>query len=300
MYPNQNSRVSSLAVGFILTAAGFPINYCSAFTTTTTTTMNVPFHHCVRLGSPIKTTAVTATATATALHSHAIDAEDEAMVMMMRANNCAKSDTCSIEEAEEYLNEMLHIQSSCASGSLSSDLICEDVAFPSEVIAGLRQKIQNQVEMSNQGSAIKLGLNPVFLAVLVLYISSGLLSIAHNNPDAFTAQEWMYAAKGGYLDDLVSQYIKYGGLSPMTSVMDGAEAATPMVLPMTPQEWWWSLRDGYLGNMISEFQTHGGFLSTVDEGEGVATPFTTQEWSSAVKDGYLSDMIEHYMRNGGL
>mmetsp|Transcript_1210 Transcript_1210/g.1458 ORF Transcript_1210/g.1458 Transcript_1210/m.1458 type:complete len:180 (-) Transcript_1210:150-689(-) len=159
-----------------------------------------------------------------------------------------------------------------------------------------------QIHLSNQGSAFKLGLNPIFLAVLAVYISSGVLSLAHNNPDAFTLQEWMYAAKGGYLDDLVSQYLKYGGLSPM-SAMDsvGADATTPMVVPMTPQEWWWSVRDGYLGNMISEYQNHGGFLSIIDEGEGVVTaPFTSQEWSSAVKDGYLADMIEHYMRNGGL
>ncbi len=153
--------------------------------------------------------------------------------------------------------------------------------------------------ISNQGSVFKLGLNPIFLTVLALYISSGVISLAHNNPDAFTVQEWMYAAKGGYLDDLVSQYIKYGGLSPMTSVIDSADTAAPMVVPFTPQEWWWSLRDGYLGNMISEYQTNGG-LSVVDAGEGMVAPFTTQEWSNAIKDGYLSDMIEHYMRNGGL
>ncbi len=135
-YPNQNRRISSFAVGFVLTATGFPNNYCSAFTAT-------PFRRGAQLLTPIKA----ATTTTTALNSHAIDTEDEAMVMMMRASNCANSDTCSIEEAEEYLNEMLHLQSSCASGVLSSDLVCDDVIFPSEVIAGLRQKIENQVEM---------------------------------------------------------------------------------------------------------------------------------------------------------
>lgn len=63
-------------------------------------------------------------------------------MMMMKANTCAHSETCSIDEAEEYLNEILHLQSNCASGSLNSEQICDDVDFPSEVIAGLRQKIQ--------------------------------------------------------------------------------------------------------------------------------------------------------------
>ncbi len=94
----------------------------------------------------LSTTART-TATPTGLNSHVVDADDEAMQIMMNANSCANSDTCSIEDAEMYLNEMLHLQSDCVSGALHSDLICDDVLFPSEVIAGLRKKIQKQVEM---------------------------------------------------------------------------------------------------------------------------------------------------------
>lgn len=235
------------------------------------------------------------------LYSHAIDSEDEAMMMMMKANTCAHSDTCSLEEAEQYLNEMLHIQSNCVSGTLQSDMICNDIEYPVEVIAGLRDKIKKQVEMSNQGSVVKIGMNPIFLTILALYITSGMLSLAHNNPDTFTVQEWMYALQGGYLDDMISQYLKYGGLSPMTTIDDGTAA----IVPLSFQELWWSIRDGYLGNMITEYQNHGGFLSIID-GNGcsedtiLTTPMTTQEWTYATKDGYLSAMISHYMRNGGL
>lgn len=223
----------------------------------------------------------------------------------MGANSCAHSDTCSIEDAEMYLNEMLHLQSDCVSGVLHSEAICDDVVFPSEVIAGLRDKIQKQVEMSNQSSALKIGFNPIFLAILVVYISTGLVSLVHNNPDAFTMQEWMYAAQGGYLDDMLSQYIKYGGLSPL--VLDGADSITQtssVVVPLTLQEWSWSIRDGYVGKMFSEYQNYGGLMTFVDGGSDElmigAAPFTTQEWTNAIKDGYLSDMIEHYFRNGGL
>jgi hypothetical protein len=166
----------------------------------------------------------------TKLNSHAIDSEDDAMVMMMNANTCAHSDTCSIEEAEQYLNEMLHIQSNCVSGTLQSDMICDDIEFPVEVIAGLRDKIQKQVELSNQGSVVKIGMNPIFLTVLALYTTSGILSLTHNNPDTFTMQEWMYALQGGYLDDMLSQYLKYGGLSPMTTIDDSAAAIVPLCM----------------------------------------------------------------------
>lgn len=227
------------------------------------------------------------------LYSHAIDADDEAMKIMMKANFCANSDTCSIEEAEEYLNEVLHIQSNCVTGALHSDLICDEVTFPSEVIAGLREKIGTQVEISNQSNVVKIGFNPIFLTILALYVSTGAISLLHNNPESFTMQEWMYALKGGYLDTMLSQYIKYGGLSP---IEDNAA-----VLPFTLNEWWWSVRDGYLGNMVHEQFNHGGLLTMAAEEDMIATqPFTTQEWVYALKDGYLGDMFQHYIRNGGL
>jgi hypothetical protein len=131
---NNNShrtplKSSLLQVAVMLTSSA---TRCAAFTTPSPTTFNVQ--------QKITTTALNS-------NSHAIDAEDEAMMMMMKANTCANSETCSIEEANEYLNEMLHIQSNCATGTLSSDLICNDISFPTEVIAGLRDKIQNQVEL---------------------------------------------------------------------------------------------------------------------------------------------------------
>lgn len=280
-------KSSLLQVAVMLTSSA---TRCAAFTTPSPTTFNVQQVQKVQQ------------ITTTTLNSHAIDAEDEAMMMMMKANTCANSETCSIEEANEYLNEMLHIQSNCATGTLSSDLICNDISFPTEVIAGLRDKIQNQVELSNQGSAFKIGWNPVFLTVLALYTSSGVLSLAHNNPDTFTMEEWMYALKGGYLDDMVSQYLKYGGLSPITTATSETNS---LVVPFTLQEWYWSIRDGYFTSMMSENMNHGGFLSIVEEGTNpedmvLTTPLTSQEWSTAIKDGYLTNMIDHYMRNGGL
>lgn len=256
---------------------------CSAFSTSKVSFMN--HQHIHKAADKIRSD--------THLNSYVIDSEDEAFMMMMKASTCAHSDACSLEEAEEYLNEMLHIQSNCAVGTLNSAKLCEDVIVPSEIISSLRQKIKNEVEVRDQTSV--LGFQKMFLAVAALYISSGLISMA-NNPDAFTAQEWMYAVRDGYLGDMVSQYLKYGGLSPMAE-------STASVLPFTPQEWFWSIRDGYFGDLLSEYQKSGGLsIEGVDMGEDIITTsrFTSEEWSMAIKNGYLSDMIEHYMRNGGL
>lgn len=251
--------------------------------------------------SPSKMKHLAMKKSSTALKSHVVDSDDEAMKIIMNANTCANSDTCSIEDAEKYLNEMLHLQSDCVSGALHSDLICDDVLFPSEVIAGLRDKIQRQVEISNQGSALKIGFNPIFLAVLAMYISTGMISLVHNNPDAFTMQEWIYAIQGGFLDDMLSSYIKYGGLAPLETVVD--DSTSSVVVPLTLQEWGWSIRDGYVAKMFSEYQNYGGLMSFVDGCDDnmiLTTPFTTQEWANAARDGYLGDMIQHYIRNGGL
>lgn len=286
----MKSPIQSSLVAFMLTSAS---SSAAAFT----------------IQSAASTATSTSTSTfraATKLNVHAANSESDAMMMINQANACAHSDTCSIEEAEEYLNEMLHLQSDCVSGSLTNGLICDDILFPSEVISGLRDKIQKQVEMSNQGSTFQVGWNPIFLTVLALYLSSGMLSLAHNNPDSFTMQEWMYAFQGGYLDDLLSQYLKYGGLSPIApEAVGGVDDGSTFVSALTLQEWWWSIRDGYLGNMISESQNHGGFLTLVEDGGNaddllLTTPLTSQEWSNAARDGYLADMITHYMRNGGL
>lgn len=134
-----------------------------------------------------------------------------------------------------------------------------------------------------------------------MYLSSGLFSLAHNNPDSFTMQEWWYAIRGGYLDDMVSQYMKYGGLSPIAPTSDEIN----MILPITLQEWWWSIRDGYVGKLASEYQNYGGLMTVVEEGSNpedlvFTTPLTSEDWSFASRDGYLPYLITHYLRNGGL
>lgn len=67
--------------------------------------------------------------------------EDMYPQLLNSASLCAHSDTCSIESAESYLREIVHIQSGCAAGTLSGSATCNDVLSVSEVVADLREKI---------------------------------------------------------------------------------------------------------------------------------------------------------------
>lgn len=265
------------------------------------------------------------------MSSLAPEDHDAATRLLQRAYDCANSETCSLEMAEDYLREVMHVQSGCAAGTLSeSSPICSDVGFAAEVVASLNAKIEEnrpllkrflsarQAELeeltvaatskensmattlSPIASVVNSPLRIVYLGAALFYLSlllSSLSGVVTESVSPFTLQEWMWAARDGYLDDMVSQVLKYGGL-PMEGSMD---AVTGIPVPFTAQEWWWSFRDGYLGNMISHSMNNNGVLDTVDSAaNGVTVPFTPQEWWWSFRDGYLGNMISDSFRNGGI
>ena len=67
------------------------------------------------------------------------DTEDHATHYLIKAKECAYGE-CSIDDAQLYLNEMLHIQSGCASGTLVGHDLCEDQDTAADVVAHLRLK----------------------------------------------------------------------------------------------------------------------------------------------------------------
>lgn len=252
----------------------------------------------------------------------AIDSEDDAMAVMLRARDCASSDSCSIDDAQEYLREVVHIQGSCAAGTLAGQTLCDDIAFASEVVSGLRAKIENgalssrsylnekQADLRGLAVAASDGaaaLNPATTAqspktaVLALALLSTAVVISSVNQGAnggqvlpFTAQELIWSVRDGYFPDLVSHFMHHGGL------LVGDSAAAP-VASLAPQEWWFAARDGYLGDAVAHVSRNGGLLiGDAPSPEDVAVPFTAQEWAVATRDGYLGNMMSHYWRNGGL
>jgi hypothetical protein len=47
-------------------------------------------------------------------------------------------------------------------------------------------------------------------ALLCSMVVASTIDFGQGNP--FTAQEWMWALKGGYLDDMMSHYLQNGGM----------------------------------------------------------------------------------------
>jgi hypothetical protein len=69
--------------------------------------------------------------------------------LLSSASLCANSETCSIESAESYLREIIHVQSGCVAGTVTGQEVCNDVGRTSEVVAGLREKIRRGAAKGN-------------------------------------------------------------------------------------------------------------------------------------------------------
>ena len=63
--------------------------------------------------------------------------------LMQRAQACADSDSCSLDDARICLDDVLHIQSGCVTGVVTGN-VCDNVDGVVEVVAKLRQKIANK------------------------------------------------------------------------------------------------------------------------------------------------------------
>jgi len=233
--------------------------------------------------------------------------EDAYPQLLSSAALCAGSESCSVDNARAYLREIVHVQSGCAAGTLSGSDVCGDVQGVSEVVANLRQKIQEGAQQevrtfwdqrqeelvtlaaaSDGSAALTAPVKPAYLAVAALYT---LAVVAACQPAALdvaggtvplSAQEAWWALRDGYLGDAAHHLFQNGGLlvnDPMATV-DG----------LAPQELWWSVRDGYAGDALS-----------ADGGGGVeAVSLTPQEVWWSVRQGYAPDLAQHWFRNGGL
>eukprot|EP00547_Thalassionema_nitzschioides_P007369 CAMPEP_0194210634 /NCGR_PEP_ID=MMETSP0156-20130528/8859_1 /TAXON_ID=33649 /ORGANISM="Thalassionema nitzschioides, Strain L26-B" /LENGTH=293 /DNA_ID=CAMNT_0038938005 /DNA_START=43 /DNA_END=924 /DNA_ORIENTATION=- len=210
---------------------------------------------------------------------------DENM-LLQQAQSCADSDTCSLEEAQQYLDNIMKMESDCASGALLGSEICKNVDQTVEAVVGLREKISREsqrLRVVNSGSAVLTG------AIGTMLLASVIAGVVPVNPDAspFTVQEWWWALRDGYLPTMMQHYFQDGGLA-------GADGQ--VVSPFTLQEWWWAAKDGYLNTMVGEYVRDGGLA----DGVSTATSITHMEWMWAAKDGYLATMMSENFQNGGM
>lgn len=141
--------------------------------------------------------------------------DEEINESMRNARECALSDSCSIDDAKQYLNEVLYVQGACTAGTLTDKDLCDgnqDVI--AETVALLREKsnaTKSSVAISQMIN------NPMMtgsLSFTLLCAFVIVLSTISINPETtpFTYQEWYYAVKGGYVDDMISHYFRNGGL----------------------------------------------------------------------------------------
>lgn len=224
------------------------------------------------------------------------DPESESMFIMAKARECADSETCSIEEAESYLADVIRLQSACAGGGAvgydpSYFDICEDITIPNDIIVSLRQKIEASSKTPANALTIKSMMNPVFASMFTIYLVSSIANLDHEpGVDSFTMQEVWWAARDGYFNELISQFFKNGGLA-------AVDVSSGSATPFTSNEWMWSMRDGYLPIMLTHYFRDGG-LTDIDAAR--VLPFTSDEWMWSVRDGYFPTMMKHYLSDGGL
>lgn len=247
--------------------------------------------------------------------------------LMNRAEACANSESCSLEEAQTFLDDILHIQAECvgAGSALSANArnaVCENVDVVAEVVANLRQKI---VVEQKRLAPLKATVHLFNIAMGFFVVSTILhgVAVVPNVPvDApmfssfsnimmpidgdssmimnsrgvasILPQEWFWAIRDGYFPSLLSESIHNGGLVVDVSSFD------EKVVAFTPQEWVWSVQNGSFPNMLQENMRYGGLVVDADfDTEGV-TPMTFQDVVWSIQGGYFGDAANHYFRNGGV
>jgi len=195
---------------------------------------------------------------ALALHSTKSFSEEDASYIMSQASACAHSDTCSIDDANNYLEAVVSVQGDCTANVLVDDAVCGDADNISEIVALLRAKVEasetvNMELASSQGEG-KYSLIPVY-AVLTALTFALSTTVNHDvNVDSFTSQEWMWAVRDGYLDTMISAFAKNGGLISEVNTFN----VDTVHVPFTAEEWMWSIRDGYFDDMVQASFRHGG------------------------------------------
>jgi len=73
------------------------------------------------------------------------DQDLDETLLMKRAEACANSDACSLDEARTALDDVIHVLSGCIIGTVLGS-VCENVDTAADVVARLREKIANKTK----------------------------------------------------------------------------------------------------------------------------------------------------------
>ena len=128
--------------------------------------------------------------------------------MLTKARECAFSDSASSMDARMFLSEILHLESGCMSGTLSGQ-VCENVDELAAIVANLRVKADAAAAVSATGATAAL-MSATAIVMTAAILISTLDTGSGSTP--YRLNEWIWAAQGGYLDQMVQHFMRNGGL----------------------------------------------------------------------------------------
>ncbi|KAI2500767.1 hypothetical protein MHU86_13691 [Fragilaria crotonensis] len=155
------------------------------------------------------------------------DDNNDMNLILHQAVDCSSSDSCSVEQAEWYLSQVMSLQQECTIGDDDHDDNCDNPEAVSRIISQLQNKIlhasmsvtrateQQSTSSSSFASTVKT--SPAIMAagvVLTLALTAKVLTTNFGGEDtvAFTAEEWWWALRDNYLPLMVIHFIRDGGL----------------------------------------------------------------------------------------
>ena len=135
---------------------------------------------------------------------------------IFNAQECAMDETCTVEYADIYLQELSQIQ---ADGTLALSTSSDNVCI-SDIILMLRKKINNGIALEDveEEDISHIVFASIFAFSIAAIVFSNEASTTTNSAIdifgsvSFTPQEVLWAMQGGYLDDMFVHFLRNGGL----------------------------------------------------------------------------------------
>ncbi len=70
--------------------------------------------------------------------------EQDATYLLAKAQECAFSDSATVEDAKQYLRELLHIQSGCVVGTIAGRDLCDNQDLYADIVGRLQAKVDEK------------------------------------------------------------------------------------------------------------------------------------------------------------
>jgi hypothetical protein len=125
--------------------------------------------------------------------------DEDPALLIVRAADCSMEETCSVEEAQQYMQKLV---------SIENESLVKNRFLTEFVIGQLRDKIEK-----NSLASKTVGPELLALGVMALVIVKVMTTnFGGDSTVAMTMQEWQWSIQGGYFPLMVMHFVKDGGL----------------------------------------------------------------------------------------